>query len=430
MKILLISHIFPPAIDGGSKVIHKLGQYLESQNHQTLYLSSNCSSTDDFVKSKFKISLFKGKTGLSGKDFIKIPVYHHLRRPLKLIEKIFALFINHKSYFINLLKVFQKGPIFKVFPFIKTIFIILKFKPDLIIAGPLPTTVIIYALWLKNLVNKLRGGFCQLLINASFHPTDPDFHKKPLINTLKKADFLWTLTQFETDYFIKNFNIDPQKIILAGNGVDLKFLKKENKISLFKGKTGLSGKDFNILFIGSLAAHKRVDLLIKSFSDLIISSLHQGRTPIHREVGLTIAGQKTLFYPQIEKLINSLNPKIKSKIKFVFNFKSKNLSKLIDNCSVLVLPSVQESFGLVVIEAWARQKPVICADIPALKELVKNSDGGLLFKVDDQNDLTKQIKFILDNPKKADQMGLNGFNYVKNNYTWNKVGNKICQKIL
>jgi hypothetical protein len=58
MKVLLISHIFPPAVDGGSKVVYKLGQYLKSQNHQILYLSSNCSSTDDFVKQELLKSGF------------------------------------------------------------------------------------------------------------------------------------------------------------------------------------------------------------------------------------------------------------------------------------------------------------------------------------------------------------------------------------
>jgi len=385
MKILLISHIFPPAVDGGSKVIYKLGQYFESQNHQTLYLSSNCSSTDDFVSSKYKISP-------SSENFIKLPVYHHLRRPLKGIN----LFLKKDS-----LKVFQKGPFFKFPSFLKAIRQILKFKPDLIVAGPLPTTIVLYANFLKKITHS------KLLINASFHPTDQDFQQKPLINALKKADYLWTLSQSETDYFIKNFNIDPQKIILASNGVDEDFLS--NSPALDKN---------NILFIGSFSSHKRVELLIKSFSDL------------KSETSLTLAGQKTLFYPQIEKTVNSLDPKIKSKINFIFNFDQKNLAKLIDNCSVLILPSVQESFGLVIIEAWARQKPVICSDIPALKELVKKSDGGLLFQADNQNDLTKQIQFILDTPKKAEQMGKNGFNYVKNNYTWNKVGNKICQKIL
>lgn len=394
MKILLISHIFPPAIDGGSKVIYKLGQYFEYQNHQTLYLSSNCSSTDDFVKKNY----LKSKTLINQ---IKLPTYHYLRRPLKFLN----LFLKQ-----DLLKVFQKGPIFKIIPFLKATHQILKFKPELIITGPLPTTIVLYATFFKKITNS------KLLINASFHSTDNDFQQKPLINTLKKADYLWTLTQSETDYFIKNFNIDPKKIILAGNGVDKNFLKKSKIPRLVK--EGVRGR-FNILFIGSFSAHKKIDLLIKSFSNLISS-----------QTTLTIAGQKTLFYPQIEKLINSLDPKIKSKINFIFNFNQKDLTKIIDNCSVLVLPSTQESFGLVVIEAWARQKPVICADIPALKELVKNSNGGLLFQNNSQNDLTQKIKFILDNPKKAEYFGKNGFNYVKNNYTWDKVGNKICQKVL
>ncbi len=393
MKILLLSHIFPPAIDGGSKVIYKLGQYFESQHHQTLYLSSNCSSTDDFVKKSPTLSKKEFRKG-----FIKIPVYTNLRKPLKFLN----LFLNQ-----DLLKVLQKGPIFKNIPFIKATIQIIKFKPDLIIAGPLPTTIVLYANFLKTLSKS------KLLINASFHPTDQDFHQLPLINALKKADYLWTLTQSETNYFIKNFKIDPQKIILAGNGVDYDFLTTK--------KSTIYNLTSNILFIGSLSAHKRVDLLIKSFS-----TIHNLKSTI----SLTIAGQKTLFYPQIEKLVKSLDPKIKSKIKFIFNFPQKDLSKLIDNCNVLVLPSIQESFGLVIIEAWARQKPVICADIPTLKELVKKSNGGLLFKNDDQNDLIKKLKFILKHPFKAQQMGQNGYKYVKNNYTWNKVGNKICQKIL
>lgn len=410
MKILLLSHIFPPAIDGGSKVIYKLGQYLKSQNHQTLYVSSNCSSTDDFVKSKYKkISAINDLSST-----IYLPVYHHFRRPLKLFQIICTnfLFINPNSYFINLIKIFQKGPIFKIIPFLKAIHQILKFKPDLIIAGPLPTTIILYAELIKK-ISRIYNLRPKILLNASFHPTDQDFQQKPLINTLKKADYLWALTQSETDYFIKNFNIDPQKIILAGNGVDENFLTTKKISTTYNLRS-------NILFIGSLASHKRVDLLIKSFSTIY---------NLRSNASLTIAGQKTLYYPQIEKLIKSLDPKTKAKIKFIFDFKSKDLAKIIDNCSVLILPSVQESFGLVIIEAWARQKPVICADIPALKELVKKSNGGLLFKADDQNDLTKQIQFILDNPQKAQQLGQNGYDYVKNNYTWKKVGHKICQEI-
>jgi len=403
MKVLLLSHIFPPSIDGGSKVIYKLGQYFESQNYETLYLSSDCSSTDDFVK-KVKIS---NDLKFQHSNVLKIPVYHHLRRLLKFK----SLLIPKNSYHYGLLKVFQKGPIFKIIPFIKAAIKVIKFKPDLIVAGPLPTTIVLYASFLKKITHS------KLLINSSFHPTDQDFQQIPLIRTLQKADYLWTLTKSESDYFIKNFNVNPHKIILAGNGVDSEFFKKsKNNLKSDKLKS-------EILFVGSLAAHKRVDLLIKSFTNVL-------KFYRSNNLKLTIAGQKTLFYPKIEKLINSLKPEIKSRINFIFNFPQKDLAKLIDNCDVLVLPSIQESFGLVLLEAWARQKPVICADIPALKELVNQTNGGLLFKADDEKDLTQKLKFILDNPKEAHQLGQNGYKYVKNNYTWDKVGQKICQKLL
>jgi hypothetical protein len=121
-KILLLSHIFPPAIDGGSRVVYKIGQYFQSQGYQILYLSSDCSSTDDFTKTKYK----KISTTYHLQSNIYLPVYHHLRRPLK----FFNLFIPRKSYFHQLLQVFQKGPIFKLVPFLKATVKIIKYQPE------------------------------------------------------------------------------------------------------------------------------------------------------------------------------------------------------------------------------------------------------------------------------------------------------------
>ena len=425
-KILLISHIFPPAIDGGSRVIYKLGQQLKARGHTTLYLSSNRSSTDDFVKLKYQ----KSKTLTSNQ--IKLPVYTFLRKPLKLLEIICIrfLFINPKSYFINLIKVLQKGPIFKLFPFLKATIKIIKFKPDIIVAGPLPTTIVLYASFFKIIINKInfplsskgnapqwRGrGFCKVLINSSFHPTDPDFQLLPLIHSLQKADYLWTLTQFETNYFINNFKINPDKIILAGNGVDSDFLIKKTKIK----KSTIYNRRSKILFIGSLSSHKRVELLLNSFSTIY---------HLRSNISLTIAGQKTLYYPKIKETFDSLEPKIKSRIKFIFDFPQNKLAQLIDNCVFLVLPSIQESFGLVIIESWARGKPVIVSDIPSLSELINQSQGGLIFKQDNQIDLQNQMKKLIDSPQSCYQYGQNGLKYVKTNYLWKKVSQKICQKL-
>jgi len=411
-KILCLSHIFPPAIDGGSRVIYKIGQYFEKQNNQVLYLSSDCSSTDDFTKSKYQRS-----RALENQSTIKIPVYHSLRRPLKFIN----LFLPKSSYLHQLLQIAQKGPIFKIIPFIKATIKIIKFKPDLIIAGPLPTTVILYANFLKFLSRALVNQQTRLLINASFHPTDSDFHRLPLIKTLQNADYLWTLTQFETDYFIKNFHINPDKIILAGNGVDQSFLKKSTKIQRTREPAHQSTK---ILFIGSLSAHKGLNILINSFSLLMSSNPEYQKTS-----KLIIAGQKTLYYPEILKIIKQQPKEVQKNIRFIFKFPQNKLAKIIDSCDILVLPSKQESFGLCLIEAWARQKPVIVSNIPSLSEIVTLSQGGLIFDLGNPTDLTQKITKLIQNPKLYHQLRQNGFNYVKNNYTWCTVGRKIQEKL-
>ena len=414
-KILLISHIFPPAVDGGSRVIHKLGQQFENQGHTTLYLSSNCSSTDDFTK---KHTRFSNVLTLQRSNVLKIPVYTFFRKPLKFIN----LFIPKNTYLNQLFKVYQKGPVFKFFPLLKATIKVLKFKPDLIVAGPLPTTIVLYANFFKFLTKALTFQHSKVLINSSFHPTDSDFHHRPLIKSLKSADYLWTLTQFETDYFVNNFHINPQKIILAGNGVDSSFLIKKSDKLTPAHRVGESDK-LNILFIGSLSAHKRVDLLIKSFFLLLKAKSYS------LPAKLTIAGQKTLFYPKIKQIYDALSPKIKNKIEFNFNFPQNKLAKLIDSCDFLVLPSIQESFGLVLIESWARSKPVVVSNIPSLSELVTKSKGGLIFEADNSADLAKNLKKLIDSPSLRFQYGQNGLKYVKTNYTWKKVSQKICQKI-
>jgi len=381
-KFLLITHIFPPAVDGGSKVISKMGDYLQAQGHQVLVLTTNCSSTDDFVKTKYyPIS--------HPRQIISLPVITIFHRPLKLLGKIFPNF-----------KTFSKGPIFSPVSSISFLVSCLKFRPDFILAGPLPTTMVLYGRFIKFVTRN-----CQLIINASFHPSDPDFQTPILLSTLKSADYLWTLTEAETNYFNQHLGIPKSRLILLGNGIDQSFLKK-SPLSLF-----------NLLFIGSFAAHKDIPTLIKAFSKLPSSFT------------LTLAGQKTLYFPQIQKQINSLPPSIKKRIKMIFNFKDNYLSTLLDNCSILISPSTQESFGLVLIEAMARGRVVVAADIPASVELIKKSRGGLLFKTGDATDLKNKILKLSSSKKLMNTLSENGFNYVKSNFTWDRISYQLCQKL-
>jgi len=381
-RFLLITHIYPPAIDGGSKVIAKMGDYLQKNGHQILVLTSNCTSTDDFTK-------LKHPQVVHDSSIISLPVFTIFHRPLKLLSRLFPN-----------LKTFSKGPIFSSLSFLISCF---KFHPDYIMAGPLPTTIVLYARLLCFLTKS------KLIINASFHESDPDFQTPILLNTLKSANYIWTLTDHETQYFHQKLKIPQNKLLNIGNGVDKDFLIKNSK----NNKNKLN----NLLYIGSFAAHKNIETLITAFSLL------------PNNFNLTLAGQKTLYSPKIDQQIKKLPRHISQRIKTVYSFPNSQLSKLIDRSDILISPSLQESFGLVLIEAMARKKAIIAANIPSSAQLVNKSKSGLLFSPLDPYDLKNKILKLSQDPSFFQKLRDNGFNYVSQNYTWDKIVQKLCQKL-
>lgn len=385
-KILLLTHIQPPAVDGGSRVIVKIGEYLNKLGHQTLLISSNSYSTDDFTTHSHKTIASKRQRAIA------LPVYTFFHKPFKLLSKIFPVF-----------GVFAKGPIFKLIPFLRALSSVISYRPQIIIAGPLPTTIILYARFFRFLSSALAHQRTKLLINASFHPTDPDFQNKLLLNTLKSADYIWTLTDYETNYFNKKLNIPKSKLLNLGNGIDPQLLTNAPS----RLPAGRHGQRANVLlYIGSLSKHKNIEQLI---------STHQLLLKKYPKLKLIIAGQKTLYYPKLKKILKLPN------IKTIFNFKTNALSRLLDQSAILVSPSTQESFGLTLIEAWARKTPVIGINIPSSVELITKSNGGLIG--------LDNIEKLLRDVSLCQKLGQNGYNYVKANYLWPDITQKLCQKL-
>lgn len=380
-RFLLITHIFPPAVDGGSKIIAKIGEYFKSQDHQILVITSDCYTSDDFSH-PYKTNLH------SESKIYRLPVITILHRPLKLISKLFSS-----------LSVFSKGPIFKIFPFIKSLVSCFQFHPDFIIAGPLPTTIVLYA----HLFKILTGS--KLITIPCFHPNDTDFQNIIFKKTLSASDYIVALTTTEKK-LLSQFT--HTNIIVNPLGVDPDFIISSSQISFPKTP--------NILFVANFSAHKRFELLIDAFYNL---------KKTYPQLTLTALGQKTLYWPKIEKKIKSS----RHKIKFIFNPTQSQIKQSIDNCSLLCLPSIHESFGLVFIESLARGKPVIGADTPQTFEVIKLIRGGITFKIDNLSDLISKLKLLIDNQSYSQKIGQNGYQFVKKYLTWAKIGKKLWTKI-
>lgn len=92
---------------------------------------------------------------------------------------------------------------------------------------------------------------------------------------------------------------------------------------------------------------------------------------------------------------------------------------LLERAALLVLPSRFEGWGIVVLEAAARGKPVVVSDIPELSYAVE-AGFGLSFRKGDARDLAQKIESLLGDPSLREEMGGRARRYA-GEFTWDRV---------
>ena len=89
-------------------------------------------------------------------------------------------------------------------------------------------------------------------------------------------------------------------------------------------------------------------------------------------------------------------------------------------CDVVCLPSTGESFGLVVIEAWAAGKPVVVGPAAALVELVENGANGLVVEQEPAS-IRAAIELLLADASVRRRLGAAGRAKQRELYSWDVV---------
>ncbi len=163
-------------------------------------------------------------------------------------------------------------------------------------------------------------------------------------------------------------------------------------------KKPLNGHDFSkgeyILYMGSLADKKGVDLLIESAQNF-------------RRIPIKIAGdghKRNELESQVKRLGLT-------NIDFLGHKSKEDLAGIIKDAVFVVVPSKwHEVSGLVVYESFALGKCVVASRIGGIPELIDDGVNGLLFESGNIDDLSKKIRFLLDNPVKREDLAKAAFN--------------------
>jgi D-inositol-3-phosphate glycosyltransferase len=116
----------------------------------------------------------------------------------------------------------------------------------------------------------------------------------------------------------------------------------------------------------------------------------------HKKVLFVIVGEETRgeegYREELIRLCKDL--KIEEHVKFL-PF-TEEVPRFLSSLDVFVLPSDEETFGLVVIEAMAMQKPVIATNAGGVPEIINDGQNGLLVQPKDSMALAEAIQKVLD----------------------------------
>jgi glycosyltransferase involved in cell wall biosynthesis len=146
--------------------------------------------------------------------------------------------------------------------------------------------------------------------------------------------------------------------------------------------------NFRIVQVSRLHHQKKgQDLLIKAVKQLVYNF---GLTNIY----LDFIGDG-ISMSLLEQLV--IDCELKKHITFLGNKNRDYVYKHLCDYDLLVQPSRNEGFGLTVVEGMAAKIPVLISDIEGPMEIIENGNYGYHFKTEDINDLTKKIKYIIDN---------------------------------
>lgn len=162
-----------------------------------------------------------------------------------------------------------------------------------------------------------------------------------------------------------------------------------------------------VLFVGRLTKEKGVEYLIKAAKH------------IHGEIFIIGDGERKDYLVNYAKLIQAKN------VHFLGYFGKKNsdyLKEFYHCANVLVLPSiVDESLGLVVLEAMAARTPVVASNKGGIPLVIKDGYNGLLIRACSSKAISESVNSILDNEKLAKKMGENAYKTVIEKFDWNVV---------
>ncbi len=216
-------------------------------------------------------------------------------------------------------------------------------------------------------------------------------------------------SQFMTRQIMETFRTPADKIDVVRNGTNLGTTPFANEEERLKFRRRYASDDQRIVFyIGRIVYEKGLHVLL----DALPHMLH------HVNTRVVIAGTGP-YLDMLKSQANAMN--LNNHVTFTGFISDEERNKLYFVADVATFPSLYEPFGIVVLEAYAAECPVVVAQTGGLMEVVRTGDNGMTVLPGSAESLADGILQTFQNSEQTRTCVANALADVRDNYNWRQI---------
>jgi len=218
---------------------------------------------------------------------------------------------------------------------------------------------------------------------------------------VEAADRLVASTDDEADQLVRLYGADPARVVTVAPGVDLDRYVPGDRAAA-RRTVGLADGDVLLLFVGRIQPLKAPDVLIRAAASLLERDPSLRSRLVVAVVGGP-SGSGTRDPERLDALARELG--VSDVVRFEPPVPPDRLVAYYRAAEAVVVPSYNESFGLVALEAQACGTPVVAASVGGLRTAVRDGVSGVLVDGHDPRDYAAVLRRLIDSPAERDRLG-------------------------
>jgi D-inositol-3-phosphate glycosyltransferase len=239
---------------------------------------------------------------------------------------------------------------------------------------------------------------------------------------VEAADRLVASTAEEADQLVELYGADRAVLRVVPPGVDLEVFRP-GEASTARTRLGIPPDALLLAFVGRLQPLKAPDVVLRAAALLITDRPDlRSRLVVAIVGGASGSGQHT---PEnLRALAGELG--IAELVRFIAPLPARELVDVYRAADLVVVPSYNESFGLVALEAQACGTPVVAAAVGGLRTAVRDGVTGSLVESHDPAVWARVLGDLLNDPRRRALLGAQGVNRAAE-YGWSLVAERTVE---